>query len=670
SDRVRKKLLQERLERNLRQVEALEKQRDLTLDDGDKELLAERAEIIWQEIAVLEQKIAEFGVDVNDSLIVSAEEDQIHDRSFSELTEEGWVAALRERSPGDDSQAPVEIRQVSTPGVLRYILDLYFPKLHTWLTTRVRFLNLTLPPEWHILRDYLSTLHSRIADDISAKTYIEPRVKDLPEIASRFKAKRTGFLTPVQQLIKEIVGISQGGDAQSAQISAINKKSKFIRNIGKRLMSADEPLILLGDPGIGKSITLQQAAMLIAERESRRLFPNVCMFIRLGELRVSGEVDSKAVWQFIKRSAPRELQPFMDSLDALGRLVIFFDGMDEMSRERYNEYTTALSVFAGSRKGITKTIFSCRITDFTPRFQHNRLVLLPFDQAHTCRYLKKQIQFPITIGGVAWPTARALAKRLVQGDLPMQADNPFVLWLLCSYLQEEQDWPQSRVQLLEYYNRLNYDSKTRDATQKGESLPEKESVFLTWGRIAYAITERNKGAAIPLDEVRQILAPQGIPALEAGILCGVFQESMDLEQTLVRFEHHRFQEYFTALYLHQEQERLSAAGWLEKLDAPRWQETLFNLVLMKGGEEALNALNTAIRKGLARLKKLWKEKQRLEIAREETLLADRVELASRILQQTRQQTGEALPKLHTTFQKAAVWLADCGNPITKVKMLW
>jgi len=572
---------------------------------------------------------------------------------------------------------PDESWTIKRPGMFRYFLDRYLPSVHTWLTTTFGLFE--LPLEWRVLQNYLRELSSTIADDIRAKTYIEPHARDLPEDVDRLRPKRTGFLTPIQQLIKEIIGVSHGGDAQNARISALSKKSRFVRNIVKRLLHAKEPLVLLGDPGTGKSITLQQAAMLIAEKESKRIFPNVCLFIRLGEFQVSGEVDNQTVWDYVKKSAPQEIRPFLDDLKDLGRLVIFFDGMDEMSRERYNEHTTALSVFAGSRKGITKTLFSCRITDFTPRFQHNRLVLLPFSRNHIFKYLKRQIsQFPITIGTKRW-SARKLADKLAEREqpiqvdspsVPMQTDNPFVLWLLCNYLQEKEDWPESRVHLLEHYNRSNYERKTRDALRKGKSMPDIDRAFLTWGRIAYEITDRNKGAAIPLQDVEHFLTPEELPAVQAGIQCGVLQKSLDLETTLVRFEHHRFQEYFTAFYLKNNKEARSALRWLDKLDAPRWQETLINLVLMDSGQEALSALGEAIEQGLARLNELMDAKKTLEAAQVETLLADRVELASRVIQQVQQQSNETLAKLFATFQAAVYWLADYGNPITQVKMMW
>jgi hypothetical protein len=561
-----------------------------------------------------------------------------------------------------------ETSPVTRPGMFRYIMDRCLPRVHTWLTTRIGLFK--QPQEWTALNNYLRTLRSNIADDIREKTYIVPPTKDLPDEVDRIKAKRRGFLTPIQQLIKEIMGISKGGDAQNARISAIGKKSKFVRNIVKRLLKADEPLILLGDPGTGKSITLQQAAMLIADKESKRVFPTICLFIRLGEFQVHGDIHMQSVWDHVKRTTPREIQPFIDSLKDSGRLVIFFDGMDEMSRERYNEHTRALSIFAGSNKHFTKTLFSCRVTDFTPRFQHNRLVLMPFSRSHIFQYIKRQIpHFPVKIGNRNW-SARQLAKRLARGDLPMQADNPFVLWLLCTYLQEEQDWPKSRVHLLEYYNRFNYQRKARDAEQSNVSMPDMDRTFLTLGRIAYEITDRNKGTAIPLEDVKKLLASEEFGAVQAGLQCGFLQKSLDLEITLIRFEHHRFQEYFAAFYLSNNEQERSTFKWLDKLDAPRWQETLFNLVLMGGGHEALNALDQAIKQGLSQLNEFQRAGKTLGVAPLETLVADRVELASRILQQARQQPDEMFDQLLATFRHAAYWLSDHGNPITKVKMMW
>ncbi len=54
---AKKKILGKRLQRKLKEVEARENQIDLTLDEGDKIILEEKAEIMWAEIAELENEL-------------------------------------------------------------------------------------------------------------------------------------------------------------------------------------------------------------------------------------------------------------------------------------------------------------------------------------------------------------------------------------------------------------------------------------------------------------------------------------------------------------------------------------------------------------------------------------------------------------------------------------
>jgi hypothetical protein len=667
-------------------------------------------------------------VDVEDVLVKLTKDVErcLNHSPSGSASSSGFVDAPELRRIADD-------RPVTMPGLFRYFLDRCFPSVHKWLTTEVGLFK--APPELFVLNESLDRLRERIERDIRDKTYIEPPVRDVPDNAKRLETKRRGkdFFTPIQQVIKEIRGLSEGGDSQNAQISAISQKSKFVRNIVKRLTKAEEPLILLGDPGMGKTFTLQQAARLVALHESRRVFPKVCLFFRMGKFHMpvedlvhvsEDELNKRrddAVWAYVRKFAAPEVRPYLKSLATSKRLIIFFDGMDEMSRARYNDYTEALSVFAGNNKGRIKTLFSCRITDFTPTFQHYRLVLLPFTWKLIREYLERWFgNSPIVIGGDNF-TARRLGKWLAKDTLPIQATNPFVLRLLCEYIQNKHDWPESRIHLLEYYVRSHYAEKTEAAARQGQSMPPADDSFLVWGRLAYELTMRNRGTEIPRSDLSQFLTSEQFPAVQAGKDCGVLLEAVDVEErepVEIRFEHHRFQEFFTAYYLDKNRPVASTVNWLKKLDAPRWQETLFNLVLRGAGTEPLSALVQAIRQGLLRSREL-KEPQRseneeesgidveksdaevntakvelsedeqraaaelaaaaaqraaaekaAEAARNETMLADRVELASRILQQTQQQSsGEGRAKLLSAFQSAVNWLAEHGNPITKVKML-
>jgi hypothetical protein len=586
--------------------------------------------------------------------------------------------------------APPVDYQITQPGLARLLLDRYLPRLHYFLT---RIGTLSKPPEMDGLTSYLRNLSADIENEIRHKTYIPLTGKEFQPThqPSEFNEKAGDpFVKPIHQVIRQIIGLAQGGDAASAQIAAVNRQSRVVRDILKTLQRTPDPLALLGDPGTGKTMTLQQTARSMAEAESKRVFPTITLYVRLGEFHVEeGEVTPEHALDYVKRVAPETIRPYIDALDRAGdRLVIIFDGMDEMSRERYNEHTEALSRFAGARRGVTRTLFSCRITDFSPKFLHQRLVLLPFNRAQIAEYLRKYIRsFPIMIDREPWSLKR-LAKRLAQGGLPIEANNPFVLWLLCFQLQERGAWPESRVELLGFYNEENYRRKVEQAkrhpgadTANEPVFPDPESAFAAWERLAYLITTRNRGAAIPVSEAVEGGATAEVENLiRVGKRCGVLIESFDGHEHLVRFDHHRLQEYFTARHIHRAHPTIA---WLDKLDAPRWQETMVNLIMLGGADDVAQTLADAINKPIqARLVEIGLGEQQLkertavkELARPrfdeqlETIIADRIELASRLTRQLGSGDLKAKDCLMPVLRTAITRMVEDGNPITQVKMM-
>jgi hypothetical protein len=596
-----------------------------------------------------------------------------------------------------------------------------YPRMK-WFFGFYRFLaHLGIAPEPSGLmeiRKYLRELHSQTKNDMREKTYLPLSGKKIPSTGPLVnELNKDPFVSPIHQVILKILGKSKGGDSASAQISAVSRQSRMVRNILRLINNSEDPLILLGDPGSGKTMTLQQAVMTVAKKESRRIFPHVPIYVRLGEFHIEGKkVTAEDVWEYVKQSASHSIRNRIDELEATQRLVIFFDGMDEMSREHYSEHTEALSVFAGSTNA--KTLFSCRITDFSPAFIYQRLVLLPFNKNQVAEYLDKYITyFPIKIDGQYWKRSE-LARHLIRGELPIEANNPFVLWLLCFYLLEKKTWPVSRVEMLRFYNEQNYKRKNLERPEGEPPFPDMNSAFRDWARFAYTITERNRGPAIPVQLLQEGNDPEKThEMILTGKKCGVLIESRDkYEEHLVRFEHHRFQEFFAALYIH---ENKPPIDWLNKLDAPRWQETMLNLILLGEADNIVHTFATTIEdqtgicqaeiaeierrreeyihlegkkweKELEELDDLYEleeelidesqsdQEEKKEELKEpelilpyehESVLADRVELSSRILHQI----GSGFQKVRDTimpiFKKAVGFLADYGSPITQVKMM-
>ena len=346
------------------------------------------------------------------------------------------------------------------------------------------------------MNEYLSELAAELKDKIAEKTYIPPPTKHVSNLPAGWTRKPA----LLQQLVKEIAGVSGGGDAASAQISALSRRSRRVRRLIYLLTRSPEPLILLGEPGAGKSLTLQQASMHLAEQNARRVSPKIILFVSLGRWQPVERPDISSVEDLVKGVCPKELRPYLRALEEAGQLIVVFDGLDEMSRERYTEHTAALSKYAESRRDQVHTLFSCRIADFSPDFQHKRLVLLPFELAQIRAYLHLQFgRAPVVIDGSCYKIG-ALAKEIYSGALPFQARNPYVLSLLCIYIQEKQSFPNKRVDLLNFYYPYNFERKKEEIDTAAIGFWEGDRYYQLWGKIALEITQRNQGTDIGLHE--------------------------------------------------------------------------------------------------------------------------------------------------------------------------
>ena len=589
---------------------------------------------------------------------------------------------------------------VSRPSAFRRVLDRHAPRLHQLLTS---IGVLARPNEYEYLIKYLSRYSRELEHDIRRKLYVRLRAKVVPDPTFARSLSKDPFILPIHQLIRVVSGQATGGDSASAQIAAANRKSKVVRNLLNTLAHSSQPIVLLGDPGCGKTLTLKLTCLALAQAEKRKVFPSIPLYVRLGEFHVKGTPTPEDVIALVRQAAPAEIVRAIEELSNAGRLTLVFDGMDEMSRLRYNEHTEALSEFAAAQSGRVKTLFSCRITDFSPAFQHQRVVLLPFDRPRVREYLERYFGTEkVTIEDRLW-TTQAIARRILSPQFPVDARNPYVLSLLCEHLVEEGGWPKSRINLIEAAVRKTYQAKLKSG-DIAPGVPRFESLLREWARIAFALSTLDTGNSIPFSQIIKpsISARDLNRTIRIGKRCGVLAESSEDFAHLVCFEHHRMQEYFTALQINLNGPDLN---WSKLIDAPRWQETLINLCLMGETGGALQTLKKLLeadvvkvaawaaakgkltrsaRRVLERLSNpdvpaqtddehLSEEESELVKSKapltpsQESLLADRIELAATISKiVSRATSAEDLASL---VSNAITVLMPEGTPPTQVKLL-
>jgi hypothetical protein len=560
---------------------------------------------------------------------------------------------------------------------LRVMLEWFFPSLHYQLTVRLRLFS--DPPERRVLEKRLRDRHTLWSKELRGKTYLPPPAKEVPKAPYQMQGNTAKFFSPIQQLIKEVAGVSTGGDSASAQIAALSKKSKQVRSLVKRLERSISPLIVLGDPGAGKSITLKQVAIAINSSNSHRVYPVLCLFVPLGRWEPVENPTSKDVEDLVAQYAGPSLAPLLSGLAERRRLVVIFDGMDEMSRQKYNEHTQALHDYADKYHNEIKTLFSCRIADFSPAFNHSQLVLMPFSRRHITNYLIQQFgKTSLTVSG-EMITTKELGARLSSRQLPIQPQNPFSLWLLALYLREKAIWPDTRTELLKFLYDYQYQRKRDESKDATHLWPSQEQLFRDWGKLALLITQRNLGTDIGIHEVRALFGQRTDAIVEAGRACSVLQQSLDHDPPLIRFEHHRAQEYFTARGV---VESGAQIDWAVLLDLPRWQETLVNVAQMDSKSAPLSVLTEKLNEiGVEESEddtdsddederdtpSAEEQVGRVTMALQESRMAEQVELSTRVLRAV-SKTEEAA-QLEQAVSNASLWLVTHGNPTSQVKML-
>jgi len=264
--------------------------------------------------------------------------------------------------------------------------------------------------------------------------------------------------------------------------------------------------VVRGDPGAGKTTLLRHLAASLAREPEPFWIPVLEPMSRL--LREGG-----VLFGYLARRLERAGHPTRPLLDALeragqdGRLLLLFDGLDEVPREQRAEAEALLRDLSG-RWRTTPIVVTTRLIGYhSPSNAFREVEVLPLDREQRREFL---VRWSARRSGVLKDDRADAQLAVLEGSASLWklTGNPFYLTLMALVLEEGQEpsrhWPQIYDQVFE----LLLEGRHRP---EGEPIPCKEGVRNVLRYIAYGMTQDNRDSEPVGDLEARLYRPEADP---------------------------------------------------------------------------------------------------------------------------------------------------------------
>ncbi|HEY9797045.1 MAG TPA: HEAT repeat domain-containing protein [Leptolyngbyaceae cyanobacterium] len=368
----------------------------------------------------------------------------------------------------------------------------------------------------------------------------------------------------------------------------------------KEAKKRHQRIMVLADPGMGKSTLLRREACLTAQEERQSLKNNTKkledvvfpLFLRLSDLAETPEEIIDAIPVLIQRDYSETATQVMELLREklkVGKCLLLLDALDEVPTEHRQRQRLfeKLNRFA-QRKPPCPIICTSRIVGYSGAFVQGvkEVEIVPFSQKQTEQYIETWFRNAAECLNNDTVSASSLIRELRnKPQIRGLAQNPLLLSLICSLYQEQGlTLPARRCQVYEQAVRYmlgkwskNRNPELNDAwiDAKTELLEELAYQFSCDGKEIFTLRELRK----TIDEyLRSGNASTDFHNLNASHLISELSKQDGILQTLHNdsdqylFLHRTFQEYFTASYLNRARDSIALAR--EHFWEYEWHETL------------------------------------------------------------------------------------------------
>ncbi|MGK7885352.1 MAG: NACHT domain-containing NTPase [Crocosphaera sp.] len=401
----------------------------------------------------------------------------------------------------------------------------------------------------------------------------------------------------------------------------IIEETKTVKVDWEEAKKDNEKIMVLADPGMGKSTLLKNETVIKVKEELEKIenksiddvvFP---LFIRLSELAREQDEIIDIIPNILRKDYPEiinQIEYYLKEKLEQGKCLLLLDALDEVPKDERISLTKKINTFL--RNYPCQVICTSRIVGYAGNFIDGgkEVEIVPFDDEKTADYIKTWFNY--AAGKIEDDTVSADGlinelknKPQIQG----LAQNPLLLSLLCSLYQSKGlILPARRTQV--YAKAVNYilsqwsKDNQRNLSEEGWVIAKQNLLEF----LAYEFSCKNqevfsgKELSSKIDqylnktdkrEFKQKTATELIKELteDDGII-----QTLSAEGNQYLFLHRTFQEYFTASYLKEKIEKNEKEG-LKLIKAHFWEYDWHETIILVAG---------LLKNPIPLLKKLQREK--------------------------------------------------------------
>ena len=428
---------------------------------------------------------------------------------------------------------------------------------------------------------------SDILDDETSQIYLNRYLTRLEKEVSRVHVLGRRQATPLENVYTHVNLLEKPAADQRYNISQLSEEAsprdfsnREKRISGEAAVSAYDKLFILGKPGTGKTTFLKHTSSRAIKGDIKR----IPIFVTLKELSDSGlEIVPFIVQELgLKRYSNAEI--FVEDWLSVGQAIVLFDGLDEVNTEDKSRLSIqhALNKFVKNYSECA-ILITCRVAaDEYSLEQFQYVEMADFDEVQISHYIEQWFSYDKKIGHRC---KDALLKKEETKPIRELIQVPLMLSLVCIVFEEKGEISEKRHQLYEeatdallvYWDESRFID--RDQIYKALTPEHKKGIlahiaFHTFEKGEYFLPEKRIIALIDEytkknSELSRINGKRILQIIEAhhGIL-------VERARRIHSFSHLTLQEYFTARYIVDNEQRGTITQLMLCVMDDRWREVV------------------------------------------------------------------------------------------------